>query len=51
MSMQQGASYVKEKYGLTESVEEIVAGTNAIVAEAYRNEAEAKPYVPELLEN
>ena len=50
MSMQQGASYVKEKYGLTESVEEIVAGTNAIVAEAYRNEAEAKPYVPELLE-
>lgn len=50
MSMQQGAAYVKEKYGLTESVEEIVAGTNAIVAEAYRNEAEAKPYVPELLE-
>ena len=50
MSMQQGAAYVKEKYGLTESVEEIVAGTNAIVAEAYRNEAKTKPDIPELLE-
>ena len=45
MSMQQGAAYVKEHYGLSESIEEIVAGTNAIVAEAYRTQAEMKPGV------
>lgn len=50
MSMQQGAAYVKEHYGLSESIEEIVAGTNDIVAEAYRTRAEAKPGVREFLE-
>lgn len=50
MSMKQGAAYVKEKYGLSESIEELIAATNAIVAEAYRNRAEAKPGVPEFLE-
>lgn len=50
MSMKQGAAYVKEKYGVSESIEELVSATNAIVAEAYRSSAEAKPGVPEFLE-
>lgn len=50
MSMKQGAAYVKEKYGLSESIEELIAATNAIVAEAYRSRAEAKPGMPEFLE-
>lgn len=49
MSMQQGAAYVKESYGLTETVEEIVKGVNGIVAEFYQTEVLPKPGVRELL--
>lgn len=50
MTMKQGAAYIKEKYGLTEEIEEIVAGVNAIVAEFYQNEAELKTGVYKTLE-
>lgn len=50
MSMQQGAAYVKEQYGLSESVEEIIEEINRMAEEAYSSEAEMKPGVPEFLE-
>lgn len=50
MSMPQGAAYVKEKYGLSEEIDEIIAGVNEIVIEAYRNEIEPKKGVRNFLE-
>ena len=50
MSMHEGARYVKEKYGLTEDEDEIVAGVNRIVFEAYETAVQPKDGVRELLE-
>lgn len=50
MSMRQGAEYIKEHYSISGTADEIVAGVNSIVMEAYQNQVEAKPGVPQLLE-
>jgi len=38
MTMQQGAQYIKETFGLSQAAEEIRGGIIQVVAEAYRNE-------------
>lgn len=50
MSMRDGAVYVKEKYGLPETSDTIVADMNAIVFAAYRDEVIPKPGVVAYLE-
>lgn len=50
MSMREGAAYVKEKYGLPEEIDAIVAGVNRIVSAAYEHEVEPKAGVREFLE-
>lgn len=50
MSMRQGAEYVKEKYGLEEGIDTIVAGVNEIVFTAYEKEVQPKEGIRELLE-
>ena len=50
MSMRDGAVYVKEKYGLPDSPDTIVADMNAIVFAAYRDEVIPKPGVVAYLE-
>lgn len=50
MSMREGARYVKDKYGLTEDEETIVAGVNGIVFEAYETAVQPKEGVREFLE-
>lgn len=50
MSMRQGAEYVKEKYGLREDIDTIVAGVNEIVFTAYEKEVQPKEGIRELLE-
>jgi HAD superfamily hydrolase (TIGR01509 family) len=41
---------LKRLYDLPETAEEVTAGLNAIAHDFYMNEAELKPYIPELLE-
>lgn len=50
MSLADGAVYLKETYGLTQSLEEIHQGILDIVDAFYREEAQAKAGVRELLE-
>lgn len=49
MSSAQCAEYCKARYGLSQSVEEIIARTHGVMEAFYRTEAEAKPGVKELL--
>lgn len=49
MSMKQGAAYVKEQYGLSQEIEEIVAGVNKVVVEFYQTQSPLKPGVKQLL--
>lgn len=51
MSMHEGAAYIKEKYGLSESMDTIVAGVNRIVFCAYESEVQPKTGVLEFLEH
>lgn len=51
MSMREGAAYVKEKYGLSEDIDIIVAGVNRIVFCAYETEVQPKAGVRGLLEH
>ena len=50
MSLKEAAEYYVSEYGVTLSVEEIMAGVNDMTARYYRNEAAVKPGVPEFLE-
>lgn len=50
MSMEEGAQYMKDRYGLEKTIEEISSGVLAAVEGFYRNEAELKPGAQELLE-
>lgn len=50
MSMGEGAEYVKKKYELTEAVDEIIDGVNAIVYEAYEKDVVPKPGVEAFLQ-
>lgn len=50
MSMGEGAEYVKEKYGLSETVDAIIDGVNAIVYEAYEKDVMPKPGVEAFLQ-
>lgn len=50
MSIEEGAAYVKERYQLEQSPEEIAAGTVKIVEDFYVHEAKLKPGVRDLLE-
>lgn len=50
LSMRQGAAYVKEKYGLDEDIDTIVAGVNAIVFAAYEKEVAPKEGICTFLE-
>ena len=50
MSMREGAAYVKEAYGLTEDVEELVAGVNGVIYTAYERQVEPKEGVRGFLE-
>lgn len=49
MSLYQAACYCKSEYGITRSVEEIMAGVNGLVEHYYRNEASLKPGAAEFL--
>lgn len=49
MSVEEGAAYIKEKYSLNESEEEIAKATLKIVEDFYYNEAPLKPGVREYL--
>lgn len=51
MSMRQGALYVKEKYGLTETIEKIIDSVNETVMDFYSLEVCLKPGVREILES
>lgn len=50
MSMQQGAAYVKERYGLAEDIDTLVGAVNDIVYEDYEKRVLPKPGVSEFLE-
>ena len=50
LSMEQGAAYIKKTYQLEQNLEEIVAGVNAIAAEAYETSIPLKKGAAELLE-
>ena len=50
MSLKEAAEYYISRYGVGLSVGEIMAGVNEMTSRYYRNEATAKPGVPELLE-
>lgn len=43
MSLEQSSSYLKEKYGITDTAEKIAADTVAMIEDIYRNEVELKP--------
>ncbi len=49
-TMQQGAQYIKKKYHLSQSEDEIKAGINQTVAAAYIDETELKQGVPDFLQ-
>ncbi len=49
MTVDMGAVYVKERYGLSQSAEEITKGINGVVAGYYANEAAFKPGAQKLL--
>lgn len=49
MSLYQSACYIREEYGLTMTVEEIMAGINRTVEEAYFHEVQPKPGVTRFL--
>lgn len=50
MTVDMGAVYVKEKYELAQSLEEIVKGINGVVEDFYYHDAGFKPGARELLE-
>ena len=50
MSYEQGCEYIKEHYGLSESVREIQRGISGLIEGFYRNEAQLKPGVSDFLE-
>ena len=50
LSYAQGCAYLKEHYGLHESVSEIQEGISRMIEGFYRNEAELKPGVREFLD-
>ena len=50
MSLADGAAYLKDTYGLAESTEQIHQGVLDVVDAFYRDEAQPKKGVPELLE-
>lgn len=50
MSMQQGAAYVKQKYGLKEDVDVLVEAVNNIVFAAYEKDVQPKAGVAAFLE-
>lgn len=50
MTVQMGAVYLKERYGLSQSVDEIRRGINGVVENYYFEEADFKPGARELLE-
>ena len=49
MTMEQGASYVKEQYHIKETVQEIICGVNQLAEEYYIKEVQLKPGALELL--
>ncbi len=50
MSLLQAAEYYRHEYGVTQSVEEIMDGVNAMLERFYNHDAPLKPGVEELLE-
>jgi len=50
LSSVEEAIYFQKEYGITKSVEEIVAGRNSLIGEKYRNSIPLKPGVMEVLE-
>lgn len=50
MTMQQGAAYMKQAYGLTELPEQLIAGINETVFAAYQHQIQPKPKVLPFLE-
>lgn len=49
MTMRQGAQYIKETYGLSQTAEEIQTGIIQIVADAYRHKTGFKPAAVDFL--
>lgn len=50
MTVDMGAVYLKERYGLSQSVEEIIKGVNGVVEDYYYHEAQLKPGAKALLD-
>jgi len=50
LSSVEEAIYFQEEYGVTQTVDEIIAGRNALIGEKYRNTIPLKPGVMEVLE-
>ena len=50
LSSVEEAIYFQEEYGVTKSVDEIIAGRNALIGEKYRNSIPLKPGAMEVLE-
>lgn len=50
MSMEEGAAYLRSKYGLHTTKEQIMQGVNAVIAEFYQNSAPLKPHVKSFLD-
>lgn len=50
MSLYQGACYLKENYGLIQSVDEIMAGVNTLIEDFYIKQVLRKPGIAEYLE-
>lgn len=51
MSLEEGGSYLKEEYRLEQTEREIIDGVLKIVQDFYFFQVQAKPQMPELLEN
>lgn len=50
MSMEEGAQYMKDRYGLKESTEELLEGISGMLRDFYFNEVKAKGGAASLME-
>ena len=51
MTITMAAEYLKENYGLTQTIPEIIKGINQVMADFYRDEAQYKPGMENLLKD
>ena len=51
MTITMAAEYLKKNYGLSQSIDEIIKGINQVMADYYKNEAQFKPGMEQLLKD